>query len=472
VEPIVVLFEDHAAEDFRPLSWSLPVYEIRCGLLALRERVQYLARGGTPGLLPRRLLLPLQRSTAADGAAVGADGCRPRVAQAGALYLNARLGPDWSQLAALLAAGADADWTWWESDSLLACRLAPEPALAFLDAWVAWDADADNAGIWTAGQQRAPRFVPVSARPGPTVAERRAFSVPTTAGIPTAFAHLWDIVAALGPAIAADAPRICGGERSLHRRPFGIATDPKVWPAGAPWESAGCFGPLSERPGVSVVGGPVWTGPETRIAPGVVVDAGPGPVVLDRAVTVQPHVYLQGPLYVGPGAIIKAGARIYGETSIGIGCRVAGEIGESLFLDFGNKQHDGFIGHAALGSWINLGAGTTCSDLKNNYGPVRVEYGLGEIDSGLRFVGLMMGEHAKSAIGTLFNTATVVGYASNVFGAGFPPKYLPNFTWGDPGGPRFDGERAAEVARVVTARRGCLFGPEQAALLAALATVA
>lgn len=469
MEPIVVLFEDHAAEDFRPLSWSLPVYEIRCGMLALRERVQYLAGAETPGLLPRRLLLPLQRATAANGAAVGADACRHRVAQAGALYLNARLGPDWPQLAALLAAGSDADWAWWENDSLLASRLAPERALAFLDAWIAWDADTDRAGVWTAGRQRAPRFDPAAARPGPVVAGRCPVSGPATAGIPPAFAHLWDIVAALGPAIAADAPRICGEGRSLHRRPFGISVDPAAWPAGAPWEASGHFGPLCEQAGVSVVGGSVWTGSEARIAPGVVVDAGPGPVVLDRAVTVQPHVYLQGPLYVGPGAIIKAGARIFGETSIGAGCRVAGEIGESLLLDFGNKQHDGFIGHAALGSWVNLGAGTICSDLKNNYGPVRVDYGLGEIDSGLRFVGLMMGEHAKSAIGTLFNTATVVGYASNVFGAGFPPKYLPNFTWGAPGGPRFDGARAAEVARVVTARRGCLFGPEQAALLCALA---
>ncbi len=469
MEPIVILFEDHSAEDFRPLSWSLPVYEIRCGLLALRERVEQLAGEGRTGLLPRRLLLPLQLATAADGAAVGAGACRPRVAGAGALCLNARLGPDWPRLADLLAAGAEDDWAWWEGESLLACRLAPEPALAFLDAWTAWDAESERAGSWTAGRRRAPRFLPAAARPGAAIAARAPAPAAPATGLPVAFGQLWDVVGALGPAIAGDAAWLCEGRRTLWRRPFGIAADPAAWPSGAPWVGPATFAPLEERGGVSLSGGSAWAGPEARIAPGVVVDAGPGPVVLDRGVTVQPHVFLQGPLYVGPGAIVKAGARIYGETSIGAGCRVAGEIGESLFLDFGNKQHDGFIGHAALGSWINLGAGTTCSDLKNNYGPIRVDYGLGEVDSGRRFVGLMMGEHAKSAIGTLFNTGTVVGYASNVFGAGFPPKYLPNFTWGDPGGPRYDGERAAAVARIVAARRGCLFGPEQAALLAALA---
>ena len=95
-----------------------------------------------------------------------------------------------------------------------------------------------------------------------------------------------------------------------------------------------------------------------------------------------------------------------------MGNRLAGEIGESTFGDFANKQHEGFIGHAVLGSWVNLGAMTTCSDLKNNYGPVRVDLGWGEVDSGLRFVGLLMGDHAKTAIGTLFNTGTCVGFAS------------------------------------------------------------
>ncbi len=122
---------------------------------------------------------------------------------------------------------------------------------------------------------------------------------------------------------------------------------------------------------------------------------------------------------------------------------------ESTFLDLVNKQHDGFIGHAYLGSWVNLGAMTTCSDLKNNYGRIRVDVGAGEEDTGLRFLGLMMAEHGKTAIGTLFNTGTAVGFASNVFAVGFPPKSLPNFTWGDGrSATRQDPARAAATAAV------------------------
>ena len=121
-----------------------------------------------------------------------------------------------------------------------------------------------------------------------------------------------------------------------------------------------------------------------------------------------------------------------------------------------NKQHEGFIGHAYLASWCNLGAMTTCSDLKNTYGTIRVDQGDGPRDSGRRFVGLMMGEHGKTAIGTLFNTGTTAGFASNVFGAGFPAKCLPCFTWGDGRDDgRQDPARARAVAVTVMARRDC-----------------
>ena len=186
------------------------------------------------------------------------------------------------------------------------------------------------------------------------------------------------------------------------------------------------------------------------------IDFPAGPVVLDRGVCIEPHTYLQGPLYLGDGSRVKAGARLYGESSFGIGNRVAGEIGESIFGDFVNKQHDGFIGHAVLGSWINLGAMTTCSDLKNNYGPVRVDLGDGPVDSGQRFVGLLAGDHVKTAIGTLFNTGTVVGFGTNVFGTGMPPKHLPAFRWGGSDeAPAYDVERALAVANTVVGRRNC-----------------
>jgi len=198
------------------------------------------------------------------------------------------------------------------------------------------------------------------------------------------------------------------------------------------------------------------------------MDATAGPIVLDRSVRVSPHSYLEGPLYVGPGSEIKAGARIYGETSLGAVCKVAGEIAESTFGDFTNKQHDGFIGHALIGSWVNLGAGTTCSDLKNNYGPVSVDLGRGAQRTDRRFVGLLMGDHGKTAIGTLFNTGTSVGFGSNVFAAGFPPRYLANLTWGTAGGGH-EVEKAIATARVVLGRRGCALTEADEALFRFLA---
>jgi UDP-N-acetylglucosamine diphosphorylase/glucosamine-1-phosphate N-acetyltransferase len=174
-------------------------------------------------------------------------------------------------------------------------------------------------------------------------------------------------------------------------------------------------------------------------------------------------------LYIGPGSLVKPGSRIHGESSFGVVNRIAGEIGESTFGDFSNKQHEGFIGHAVLGSWINLGAMTTCSDLKNNYGEIRVDLGQGAVATGRRFVGLLMGDHAKTAIGTLFNTGTCVGFASNIFGTGMPPKHVPNFRWGGGhGDAAYAVDRAVATAATVMNRRGCVFDESHRRLFSAL----
>lgn len=204
--------------------------------------------------------------------------------------------------------------------------------------------------------------------------------------------------------------------------------------------------------------GKVYCGEGVDLAPGTALNTEQGPIILDRGVRVMPQCYLEGPLYIGPGSLVKPGTRIHGESSFGIVNRLAGEIGESTFGDFANKQHEGFIGHAVLGSWINLGAMTTCSDLKNNYGAIRVDLGSGAMATGKHFIGLMLGDHAKTAIGVLFNTGTCVGFASNIFGAGMPPKYVGNFQWGGQEGcPRYAVDRARATAEIVMKRRGCLF---------------
>ena len=173
--------------------------------------------------------------------------------------------------------------------------------------------------------------------------------------------------------------------------------------------------------------GPVSVGEHVELGPGVVLDTRDGPIRLDDGVTVEPFTHLRGPAYVGAGSTLLGGRLT--AVSIGPVCKVHGEIEETVILGYGNKAHDGFLGHAYVGMWVNLGALTTNSDLKNNYGTVRVWTPDGVVDTGRRKVGCLVGDHVKTAIGTLLNTGTVLDTGSNVFG-GTPPGYLPPFSWG------------------------------------------
>jgi UDP-N-acetylglucosamine diphosphorylase/glucosamine-1-phosphate N-acetyltransferase len=192
-----------------------------------------------------------------------------------------------------------------------------------------------------------------------------------------------------------------------------------------------------------------------KIKPGVVLDAENGPIYIGKNVKILPNAVIEGPAYVGDGSLIKVSAKIYENTSIGPVCKVGGEVEASIIHAFSNKQHEGFIGHSYLGTWVNIGADTNNSDLKNDYGNVKV-YVDGElIDSGSMFVGLIMGDHSKSGINLMFNTGTVVGVSCNIYGSGLPPKFVPSFSWGgaQDGFVTYRIDKAIEVARRVMARR-------------------
>ncbi len=169
-----------------------------------------------------------------------------------------------------------------------------------------------------------------------------------------------------------------------------------------------------------------------RIEPGVIFHVRNGAVVLEQHVYVQSGTRFVGPVYVGPGTEVLGGliqASVFGPR-----CKVRGEMAGSVFLGYSNKVHDGFIGHSAVGRWVNIGANTVTSDLKNTYGDVRLQLGDEVIDTHRQKLGSLIGDHAKTAIGTLFNTGTIVGTGANVFGATHPPKYIPPFAWGTDGG--------------------------------------
>lgn len=172
----------------------------------------------------------------------------------------------------------------------------------------------------------------------------------------------------------------------------------------------------------------VVLGEGVAVEPGVLLDTSAGPIWLDEGVTVRSLSRLSGPLYVGPGSRILGGT--VEASSIGAVCRIRGEFAESVCLSYVNKAHDGHIGHAYLGSWVNLGAMTTNSDLKNNYGNVRLWTPSGEADTGTIKLGCFLGDHVKTGIGLLLNTGTLVGAGSNLYGAEMPPRYVPPFSWG------------------------------------------
>jgi UDP-N-acetylglucosamine diphosphorylase / glucose-1-phosphate thymidylyltransferase / UDP-N-acetylgalactosamine diphosphorylase / glucosamine-1-phosphate N-acetyltransferase / galactosamine-1-phosphate N-acetyltransferase len=191
-----------------------------------------------------------------------------------------------------------------------------------------------------------------------------------------------------------------------------------------------------------------------QIKPGVVLDASTGPIFIDKDAIIFPNAVIEGPAYIGEGTKIKSGATLYENVSIGKICKVGGELEDSVIFPYSNKQHSGFIGHAYIGSWVNIGADTNCSDLKNNYGTVRFYNNGDMINSGLQFLGLIMGDHSKTAINTMFNTGTIVGFSCNIFGSGFPSKYIPSFSWGGADAiTTYDIHKSIETAKRVLSRR-------------------
>jgi UDP-N-acetylglucosamine diphosphorylase/glucosamine-1-phosphate N-acetyltransferase len=194
-----------------------------------------------------------------------------------------------------------------------------------------------------------------------------------------------------------------------------------------------------------------------------------GPIYIEENVTIEPNVTIIGPVVIRAGSLIKAGAKIHPGVTVGPVSKIGGEVENSIIQGYSNKQHDGYLGHSYLGEWCNLGAGTNTSDLKNDYSNVRINIEGEEIETKSLFVGLLMGDHSKSAIGTQFNTGTVVGVSSNIFCSGFPPKWIPNFSWCGPNGiEKYRMEKALEVAKIVMARRKKEISEEEETFLKSL----
>jgi UDP-N-acetylglucosamine diphosphorylase/glucosamine-1-phosphate N-acetyltransferase len=204
--------------------------------------------------------------------------------------------------------------------------------------------------------------------------------------------------------------------------------------------------------GSTVLGDPAWLSVrEAAVEPGVVFDTRSGPVVLESGVEVRAGTRLEGPLWAGANARLMGGP--IRASAIGPWSVVRGEMATSVLLGYGNKAHDGFVGHSVLGRWVNLGAGTITSNLKNTYGAVRLEVAGTDLETGHQFLGSLIGDHAKTAIGTLLGTGTIIGAGANVFDGVRAPKYVPPFAWGGVGSERMTRQGFLTVVERVFPRR-------------------
>jgi UDP-N-acetylglucosamine diphosphorylase/glucosamine-1-phosphate N-acetyltransferase len=196
-------------------------------------------------------------------------------------------------------------------------------------------------------------------------------------------------------------------------------------------------------------------GSGSEIFPGVVLNATDGPVVIGKDVTLMSNAVINGPVFIGDRSLVKVGAKIYPNTSIGEMCKVGGEIDGTIIQSYSNKQHDGYLGHAYIGSWVNIGADTNNSDLKNNYSNVKVMLNGKLMDTGMVHFGMLIGDHTKTGINMMFDTGTIIGAACNLYGAGLPPRYIPSFVRGSVDNPykTHSVEMALETATFAMSRR-------------------
>ncbi|MEE9466321.1 MAG: GlmU family protein [Candidatus Neomarinimicrobiota bacterium] len=378
--------EDAGFRNFLPLTWTRPVYDLKCGMTSLLDKIERAYGLTASGLGCRDYLAQLVAEQHPQSAV-------NRVAGDSALIVNGRV--LWNGELAALIPLAGPDRLYKCGETVVAARLSGGN-LKGMD--------------WR---------TPIRSGSFPELETEEVSA--------QVFDWPWDLVHHNAEAITNDFAELAQGG----------AIEGQVSP-GAYLEGQG---------NLCIAAG-------ARIAPGVVLDASSGPIYIAPDVKVMPQATIVGPAYIGPGSTIKIGAKIYAGTAIGAACKMGGEVEGSIIHGHSNKQHDGFLGHSYLGQWVNFGAGTDNSDLKNDYGNVHVTVGDETIDSGSMFVGSIIGDHTKTGIHTMLNTGTVAGVGCNLFGAGFPPKYIPSFVWGGVEGfSEYRLDKFLQVARTVMERR-------------------
>ena len=389
----ICIFEDENFSGLLPLVWFRPVFDLRCGMSTLYEKIKRYYPRTNIYLLCRDYLAALAKKTH-PGTVVGKIGKESSV-----LFINGRLLCDKETPRSIPLAGGDEIF---EADGkIIAARLS-KGNLEMI-----------------ANSISAP------------ITEKSFSAVRSTARSSHASVKLidqfFDIIANNREQLALDINFTTRGGITRGRVHSSIA--------------------LYSRGGIFIDDG-------AEIEAFATLDARPGPIFISRGVKVLPYSRIEGPAFIGERSVISTGSNLRSGVSMGPDCRVGGEVEDTIFQARSNKSHDGFLGNSYIAEWVNLGAGTTNSNLKNNYGNVKVTYKTTETDSGQIFLGCAVGDHTKCGIGTLINTGSIIGASSNIYGGGILPKFVPSFAWGQPGDlVKHDPEHAIKTAKAVMARR-------------------
>lgn len=212
----------------------------------------------------------------------------------------------------------------------------------------------------------------------------------------------------------------------------------------------------------------IYVQPGARLDPGIVLDATEGPIYIGKNAHIMSGALIRGPVAICEHAVVRMGAKIYEGTTAGPHCKLGGEVSTAIFQSYSNKAHDGYVGNSLIGEWVNIGADTNNSNLKNNYSSVKVyDWESGQLkDSGLQFCGLFMADHSKTAINSMLNSGTVCGVSSSILTNNFPDKYIPSYAWvTETGIDVFTLDKALETARIVMARRNVKMTPSYESMM-------
>jgi UDP-N-acetylglucosamine diphosphorylase/glucosamine-1-phosphate N-acetyltransferase len=408
------IIEDESFRNFLPLTYLRPVFDLRCGALTLREKILAHLPADSLTLHVRPALLDLVREENPSVALSFNRSETPEQLLVNGCCIMNRAG-------ARKITKTKGDAVFVSGGHVVATKLSGqnlEKAIAVIGADPSAQTCDSLAGALGDSVPRVEIDIPLASYP-------------------------WDLLYSLETEITNDIVFLAGMKKSSKK------------------------GKAIHRSAVLIGRKNVFIGKKTEVGPGVVLDASEGPVYIGQGVEIKPHAFIAGPVTIGDGSVVKAGARI-AHAAIGPVCKVAGEIEHSIFQSHSNKAHDGYVGHSFIGSWVNLGAGTTTSNLKNTYGNVKVTIDGKSVDSGRMFLGLTAGDHVKTGINATLDTGTVIGVSSNIFGTGLPPKSIPSFAWGMAGQlGTYDCERAVDVAQKVMARRSVVCTDTYKALLRA-----